>query len=63
LITTSFHTVKENSFKSSNQEIFNGVSGDDLVILHIEAHGSEEKGLFFSSRIILEWINSIVVVF
>ena len=55
-ITASFHTVTNIvEFDKVIHEIINSLSGDELVTLHIEAHGSGERGILLSSGEILGW--------
>ena len=55
-LTASLHSVKDKAgFDNSIKEIINSLSGDELVTLHIEAHGAEEKGIRLSSGEILGW--------
>lgn len=55
-ITTSFHTATNIvEFDKVIHEIINSLSGNELVTLHIEAHGSGERGILLSSGEILGW--------
>lgn len=54
--TASLHIVKDKTeFKKSIRDIIDSLSGDELVTLHVEAHGAEEKGIQLSSGEFLGW--------
>ena len=53
---TSFYsvgTIKE--FEHAVKNIIRKLSGDELIALHVEAHGGEEKGILLSSGDYLGW--------
>lgn len=53
---TSFYsvgTIKE--FEHAVKDVVRKLSGDELVALHVEAHGGEEKGIRLSSGEYLGW--------
>ena len=55
-LAASLHSVKDKaSFDNSIKEIINSLSGDELVTLHVEAHGAGERGILLSSGEILGW--------
>lgn len=55
-LTASLHSVKDKAgFDNSIKEIINSLSGDELVTLHVEAHGAGERGILLSSGEILGW--------
>jgi hypothetical protein len=55
-LTASLHTVNDKAeFEKSIQEIINSLCGDELVTLHVEAHGAGEEGILLSSGEILGW--------
>ena len=57
-LTASLYTVNYKAeFEKSIQEIINSLSGDELVTLHVEAHGAGEEGVLLSSGEILGWKN------
>lgn len=54
--TASLHIVKDKSeFAKSIRDIIDSLSGDELVTLHVEAHGAGDKGILLSSGEILGW--------
>lgn len=55
-ITTSLHIATNIAeFDKVIHEIINSLSGDELVTLHVEAHGAGERGILLSSGEILGW--------
>ena len=55
-ITTSLHVVKNKAeFGKAIDAIIDSLCCDELVTLHIEAHGDDENGILLSSNEILGW--------
>ena len=55
-LTASLHLVKDiDDFKRTIDEIANSLGGDELVTLHIEAHGAGENGIRLASGDNLSW--------
>lgn len=55
-LTASLHEVKDLvEFKRTIDEIADSLSGDELVTLHIEAHGAGENGIRLASGVNLGW--------
>lgn len=55
-ITASLYEVKNKAeFSNAIDAILDTLGGDELVTLHIEAHGNDENGILLSSNEVLGW--------